>query len=355
MSLFYQPPLPLPEPLRAAEVPSFTNFSVVVRLPDIARRTLAENPFPFETVASIEALIDEIPEGKVRPVQIPATAPIGDWPQWIAVYEGWNWLDIPWFFAEEYFYLRILEATGYFETGESHARDPYVHQKRLGLESTRTQTQALAELVSDAIQHAPESNRESLDRLLLADLWGNQNDLSMWPVQKGAPGQALPGEHPVDPASSEQATKKTVEKTSRLESAQEKILANDLKQALDWLLAQAATHPRVDLLLDNAGFELVTDLALADFLLTTQLAGSVTLHVKSYPVFVSDALEKDVFDTLDFLIFTGHAASKEMAVRLRRCLVNDRLRIRHHPFWTSPLPAWEMPQDLQEQMADTCF
>ena len=36
----------------------------------------------------------------------------------------------------------------------------------------------------------------------------------------------------------------------------------------------------MDLVLDNAGFELVTDLCLADFLVTSGLASKVVLHAK---------------------------------------------------------------------------
>jgi len=51
---------------------------------------------------------------------------------------------------------------------------------------------------------------------------------------------------------------------------------------------------------DNAGFELVTDLCLADFLVTSGIASSVVFHLKSHPTFVSDAMSKDVMDTVDY-------------------------------------------------------
>jgi hypothetical protein len=49
------------------------------------------------------------------------------------------------------------------------------------------------------------------------------------------------------------------------------------------------------LVVDNAGFELVCDLALADAIVCGTRAGSdssatVTLHVKAHPTFVSDAM-----------------------------------------------------------------
>src|SRR5512138_1569337 len=92
-----RPAIALPEPLRAAEIPSFTNYSVVVRLPDIARRTLKENSFSPEIVISIQELIQEIPEGKVRPVDIPLAEDAAQWAGYTRPYEGMNWLEIPWF------------------------------------------------------------------------------------------------------------------------------------------------------------------------------------------------------------------------------------------------------------------
>jgi hypothetical protein len=48
------------------------------------------------------------------------------------------------------------------------------------------------------------------------------------------------------------------------------------------------------LVLDNSGLELFTDLCLAEYLLSSGLAGKVTLHGKVAPYFVSDTLEGDL-------------------------------------------------------------
>lgn len=328
--------LPIPEPLRASEIPSFTNYSVVVRLPDIARRTLAENSFPPSTVAQIQALIDEIPDGRVRRLD----GPLEDWNGWVQPYAGMNWLEIPWFFAEEYFYVRILEATGYFGSGPAQGsgaalgRDPYASQKRLGLESLRGRLPALLSPFEYASLQCAQPGApaatfgEAFHRLLMVDLWGNQNDLSLWPVQKSEGGALTGGSAGVKP------------------SAEEHILSNDMDAAARHLEALPSNTARIDILLDNAGYELVTDLALADFLLSTGRAAQVVLHAKSQPVFVSDALVQDIHDTLDFLLFEGSTAAYALARRLRASLLDCRMLLKRHPFWTSPLPAWEMPADL---------
>ena len=38
------------------------------------------------------------------------------WKNYVNPYLGQNWYQPPWFFTEHYFYRRILEATGYFQS-----------------------------------------------------------------------------------------------------------------------------------------------------------------------------------------------------------------------------------------------
>jgi hypothetical protein len=345
-TLIRKPSLALPEPLRAAEIPSFTHYSVVVRLPEIARRTLADNHFSPEVAQRIETLIREVTQGgKVRPViGVPA---VYGWEAYARPYLGMNWLQIPWFFAEEYFYLRLLEACAYFVEGPDHLVDPYAEQKRLGLESTRAGAALLAKQVQHALSLPPDQWRDSLTRLLLADLWGNQNDLSMWPVEQSGEGNKMSGGS-AQPGHGSAGQ-------PELSAARAHALADDTTLLLDYLAGldpakMRPRHLRVDIILDNAGYELVADLALVDFLLSAGLADQVMLHTKCYPVFVSDALDKDIHATLDWLCFLGDPAACDMAIRLRRCLVSGALRMGPHPFWTSPLPAWEMPADLLEEI-----
>lgn len=333
------PPQPLPQPLRGMEIPSFTHYSIVVRLPDIARRTLAENDFSPDVVQQIETLIAEIPHGKIRPLHLPQTTETEDWNAYTQPCLGLNWLEIPWFFAEEYFYIRILEATGYFLEGKGKGVDPYALQKRLGLETTRSSIHTLCEHIEEALQ--PEENpsqiRKVLERLLLVDLWGNQNDLSLWPASEGENSANSPGE------------------TTQVElnTAKEHILANDIPLAVDHIAGFTSNPARVDFLIDNAGFELVCDLALADYLISKGFSHQVVLHVKSYPVFVSDALIKDIEQTFEFLAAEPHEATAAMGSRLIAHYRSEKLIMRPDPFWTSPLAMWEMPPETRQALAGT--
>ncbi len=329
----------LPDPLRAADIPSFTHYSVEVRLPEIARRTLQDNTFSPEITRQVEMLVGEIPDGRVRPVACVPTR--YGWEEYTQPYLGQNWLQIPWFFAEEYFYLRMLEACNYFHGAPTPANDPYALQKRLSLETSRDAIHQIAKQAGRALELPPDEWRDSLKRLLLADLWGNQNDLSMWPVEQDGDGNKISGGSAAPSSGADHGD---------LHTALEHVLADDTTALLDTIEGFDPKLTRVDIILDNAGYELVADLALADFLVGSGRAGQITLHAKCYPVFVSDALVQDILTTLDWLCLSAKQPEREMGIRLRLHLISGALRLSQHPFWTSPLAAWQMPADLAHEL-----
>jgi len=96
---------------------------------------------------------------------------------------------------------------------------------------------------------------------------------------------------------------------------------------------------------------LIGDLVLADYLLTTNAAQSVVLHVKLHPTFVSDATDADVRTTIDILAADSHPHTRSMGGRLKSALEDARLLLRTHSFWTSPLLAWEMPDEVRMDLS----
>lgn len=108
-------------------------------------------------------------------------------------------------------------------------------------------------------------------------LWGNATDLSLLTNLSYEDIQKLQG--------------------SEARKASEKnILVNDLDKAFATLTAAQRSgkkERRVDIVLDNAGFELFVDLILAGYLLAAGLATTIVLHPKSIPWFVSDVLPAD--------------------------------------------------------------
>ncbi|KAH3845224.1 hypothetical protein DPMN_087499 [Dreissena polymorpha] len=65
---------------------------------------------------------------------------------------------------------------------------------------------------------------------------------------------------------------------------------------------------RVDVILDNAGFEIITDLCLAEFLLAAKLASFIHFHCKALSWFVSDVTKDDFDHTLSFLTSSNSIA-----------------------------------------------
>lgn len=109
-------------------------------------------------------------------------------------------------------------------------------------------------------------------------LWGNATDLSLLTNLSYADIQKLQG-------------------SSARKTQEANILVNDLPAAFARLKTSQTQNPtadrRIDIILDNAGFELFVDLILAGYLLASGLATHIVLHPKSIPWFVSDVIPAD--------------------------------------------------------------
>jgi len=315
----------LPPPLRGTEPGTFTHQTIAERWPRIAGRVIAENDFPDAINAQVQDLRDDLPGGTIRPLDETGAPDAALWADWVELYRGQGWLEAPWFFGETYFYRRLLAATGYFREGPGWKHDPFTYQKDQGLVQAANGIRALAQARAAALDRK-EDGRSRLSRLFRAALWGNQADLSMW----GA------GEEGPDHRDTEQA--------------EEHLLADDTTAALD-PLAALDRPARVDVWADNAGFELVSDLALIDGLLATETVGRVVVHLKVHPTFVSDATIGDVHDTLSALAEAEDAAVRQLAERLRTALVTGRLRLQDAWTWTSPLRGRAFPSSVRAELA----
>lgn len=298
------PAITPPPPLRGSDPGSFAHHTVAVRMPAIGRRVLEENTLAPDTAQAVLALVDELAAGSLRPLDDPGAPDLADWNASVEPHIGQSWLAVPWFLAETYFYRRILAATGYFRPGGG--ADPFARQKRLGLASMEGDPALAA------------GRPLALDAALLGALWGNQADMSLWPVgEGGGPGGAL-------------------------------LLADATVEAVALIEGLATARGRVDVVLDNAGAELVHDLLLVDALLTRGLR--VALHAKAHPTFVSDATEPDVLHTVAWLAARAGPAA-DAGAALRAALADGRLALRSDWYWTSPLAGWELPAHLAAALA----
>ena len=325
------PRLPLPDWLRGSDQADLFPYQTLsTRLPKIARQVLESQAWPDQARQRLQTLIDDMPHGRLRPLQDPDAPDTAAWEHDLAPYAGKTWLEAPWFLAEMYFFRRILEATGYYQAGRGWSIDPYRPQKSPqgvtgALHGWR---QALDTLCKDA-QASDERAAPMLARLMHMNIWGNQADRSMWP--SGA------SEGPQQHSADRQA---------------EHLLVDDALAASQYLAN--ASHPRrVDIILDNTGIELALDLGLADFLLRSGLADAIQLHPKPHPTYVSDATRPDVMEMLVFMANAEDPAVQALGQRLQAYISQGRQWITTDYFWTAPLCGWEMPPRLYADLAQS--
>jgi len=310
----------LPPPIYSNQPGTWAHSTVNTRLPEIAQRVIEENSYPDAINEKLSHLIADIWSHAIRFLEDQHAPDQGSWEEYINPYIGQNWLDVPWFFAEHYFYRRIMEAVDYFQLGQ----DPFAYQKGQGLEKSTADIQQLSAFLEERIGEE-ENSRETLQEGLYFSLWGNQADLSLWPADSDTNPQ--------------HSSQKTI---------QDHLLANDMPQILSLVCDRPLPLQRMDLMLDNAGFELITDLALADIFLGNNLVEIVVLQAKAHPTFVSDVIPADVLSGIDFLIAQPQPATNSFGRRLRDYQQSGRMRTTSHFFWNSPLPMWQLPPDLVE-------
>ncbi|KAI4165651.1 MAG: hypothetical protein LQ342_000593 [Letrouitia transgressa] len=176
--------------------------------------------------------------------------------------------------------------------------DVFGRQKVEALKASRPAIIELAGRYKTIVQQlnkparSPSTGSSNTEELLFREvcdicLWGNGSDLSIL---------ASLGPEQLQSRQGEEARKK----------AEKNVIVNQIRSAYSVLKEAQAKNPgerRVDIVLDNAGFELFVDLILASFLLTSNLATEVVLHTKTIPWFISDATEQDFWALLDALEF----------------------------------------------------
>lgn len=319
----------LPAPYKGNEIGKWVHFSIVERLPAIIERIISENEFNLEIERKLNQLRDEIPYGLIRPFKDGRYSGENNWEYYVSSNRGMNWLDVPWFFAELYFYRRVLEAIEYFSRDENERIDPYQFQKNQGLTNARPQILKLFNQIA-VLNVQPKAEFDVLGYYFKFALWGNQADLSLWPVSSDE-----------------------INGSFSFLQFDRQIIIDESKELLNFINSKRGNIRRVDIILDNVGIELVSDLILADFMLTRGIAGQIYLHVKQYPIFVSDAMVKDVKQTVEKLSKDTNDLISDFGNRLWEYLLDGRLILRDYPFWVSPLPLWEAPKSLIDDFKET--
>ncbi|MQY30966.1 damage-control phosphatase ARMT1 family protein [Nocardia aurantia] len=279
------------------------------RHPKLIERVIGAHPYGEAERTALRELLDETLHGTVSPLRTTA-ADATSWARWGEPWWGREWGELPFLWAESYFYRRLLEAVGYFRAGVWQGVDPFGPTKdaELGSAEVAGELAALDELAT-----APEPAQR--DALSMSALWGNQADLGFQLVS-GSGGRSGG------------------------------LLVDDRREL--WAALDAAPAARLHLIADNAGRELLPDLALLDHLLVTGRVAAATLWLKPQPYFTSDATMTDLLAALRRLRVAGAGtAAGRLGDRLWQALSTGTLSARTHEFFCAPAGFDEMPDDLR--------
>ncbi len=249
-----------------------------------------------------------------------AAEEIEAWQGELNAYAGRSWLDLPWYFAESLFYLKLLFAFGYYRHGSStFEKDPFAPIKTRELIMDGGGKDMAARVMNQLKNTAAE---EALQHLLYYSLWGNRMDLSYRQVAD--------------------------EYREREVARERKLLLIDDSQALAKTLKNAGN---MEIVLDNSGSELICDLLLVSSLLRQRSNLKVTLHAKKRPCYVSDALKSDVLQAVEILI--GHTDIRVAAEgkNLKQAFEAKSLRLEEHFFWNGPLHFIDLPLEVIEHFS----
>ncbi|EXF81952.1 hypothetical protein CFIO01_02660 [Colletotrichum fioriniae PJ7] len=278
-----------------------------------------------------------------------------------------TWLNVPWLYTECYLFRRI--STHFARSTHWKNYDVFARQKMSTFRSSRPAVVELAskykELVEQLHKNKGAAQDEAAEKLLFTEmceicLWGNATDLSLLTSLTYEDIQKLQG--------------------SEARKASEKnIVVNDLPAVYELLKkakAEGKAERRVDIVLDNAGFELYVDLILAGYLLSAGLATNVVLHPKSIPWFVSDVLPGDFAQLLSAIaspkrFYETPSEEEELQGKTPEPLsaadseslaflfqewsqfhAEGQLILRPNRYWTHPGPFWQLPEEAKELYED---
>ncbi|KAJ7145852.1 DUF89-domain-containing protein [Mycena epipterygia] len=264
-----------------------------------------------------------------------------------------TWFTAPWLFAECYLY-RLLRSF-FVQTTNWSLFDPFSSQKADTFKQSGKAIYQIATTIQELQEeHAKlESDSDKLGvlfkEMIQMCLWGNATDLSLLTHLSSSDIEHL----------------QTVGKDAQAARA-EFILRDDQEKV--WTHVKSLTKGRVDFVLDNAGFELFTDLVFADFLVTyTPHVSTVVFHPKLIPWFVSDVTPSDFAETISCLLdptFLPPPADmnydhlRNMIERWKKYVETGVFALsvpaatplgggsdgtaELAEFWTSPAPYWDM-------------
>nr|XP_032524289.1 damage-control phosphatase ARMT1-like [Danaus plexippus plexippus] len=262
------------------------------------------------------------------------------WNEWILSVDSPYYFTNTWVFSECYVYRRLREGC---ELTKGLANfDPFEDQKIKSFTGSLEPMCVVAEKVISMMDPSDKDKRKAdFITLLKLCLWSNKCDLSLSMGEQVTLGNkdidASPSQTLIDPIQMivdykdkvlvDDSNKISDQVFTKAENIAKAIEANTtFKAKCSCQRLAGAPPPPVhkhtysiencscvpDIVCDNSGYELFTDLCLADFLISQNIVKRVRFHVKKIPWFVSDVTPKD----FNFVINQCCAATFNKVVKL---------------------------------------
>ncbi|KAG9301159.1 hypothetical protein G9A89_012542 [Geosiphon pyriformis] len=285
---------------------------------------------------------------------------LSDFDTWEDVYQKYfaekTWFSAPWLFTECYLYRRLNSA--FARTTHWREYDPFKREKEDTFRKSYTAVNELAIRINELVEIEIESNKsEDLNKqdeeerrrfvfseLCQVSLWGNSTDLSL-----------------LTDLTSEAVKKLQTTGKGALKEAEKNILVNEIDKI--WEKLKGLKGARIDIVLDNAGFELFGDMILAEWLIQAGYASEVYFHAKPIPWFVSDATPKDFHSLLSSItepnFFNSNKIVEEpniekLSSRWNEYMKNHQWHLKFDYFWVSPYAYWHLHEKGRELFTDLC-
>ncbi|XP_068624460.1 damage-control phosphatase ARMT1 [Battus philenor] len=257
------------------------------------------------------------------------------WNQWIENADNQHYFTNIWVFTECYVYRRLREGCELSKGLQNF--DPFDEQKEQSFKNSLEPMCVVADKLVTMLPPSDKDKRKAdLTTLLKICLWANKCDLSLSMGEQ----VSLKSSDAKDADKKEAGGEpKLIDPFQMIIDFKDKVLVDDCNKICDQLATKAeamakaiagvkpkpkdkSAEPEVeeeeelpkipcpakmtipeavtfDIVCDNAGYELFSDLCIAHYLISQQIVQKVRFHVKKIPWFVSDVTPQDFKKTLE--------------------------------------------------------
>ncbi|KAJ2631520.1 Hairy/enhancer-of-split with YRPW motif protein 2 [Coemansia sp. RSA 1290] len=345
---------PFPPLIAAKDGSNFTYTSLHDRVPHILTDVI--NDF-YAAIQSRTDSDEAVAEGKqltsalsrlkhemvtdklLTPLEEDGVGDTAKWNSWLAKYfPQATWYSAPFLVWEPYLYRRIamiFKRSQYWNT-----YDFFASRKKNTFIASMVAVAKLCARVDKLTRECledPSTTKLHLAfiEMLQASLWGNQTDLSMFP---------------------DLSNERLEEMQAQISSGENnsKIVSNDTDKI--WSIVSRISKGRVDIVLDNSGFELLQDVLLAHWLVSVGIAQQIVFHPKRIPWYVSDVTNQDFYWLINALqdpqsvgasglSSSDEAVLKSLGNQWSSLLASNVWVLKDELFWTGPYGYRYLPSE----------